>query len=103
MTEIYICKDCGSMSWYESSTQHSSYSYWVNPKTLKIEETDENNDLFEDDVNRSCDTCNSEDLEEISIEDLDKGEFKQIAKMNDKQRLNWLKKYLTLIKLANSK
>lgn len=98
---IFICNDCGHIGWFESTNEYRSYSYSINPETLKLEEESENNELFENEVMRTCEECNSEDLVELETDDLKKREFKRIIKMNDAEKLNWLKRHLTLEKLAN--
>lgn len=91
--EIYICKKCGSMSWEESRTSYSTYSFWIDDETLELEEEEiTNSDLDNVDLIVRCSECDEEEMELLDLDE----ELKEIVNMDNDERLEWLTKYLVI-------
>lgn len=91
---IYICEDCGSCCWEEINEKGISVELDLDGNTKKTEEN-----WKESDVNYQCSDCRGWHLEYIEIVDMPDEQLKAIAKMNGRERMDWLKKYQTLKKL----
>ena len=81
------------MSWEESRTSYSTYSFWIDDETLELEEEEiTNSDLDNVDLIVRCSECDEEEMELLDLDE----ELKEIVNMDNDERLEWLTKYLVI-------
>lgn len=91
---ICICEKCGGVEWQEISDKAIIINLNEKGVTEKISEEWKDSDTY-----RICNDCGSSNLEYIDFGDIEDEEVKAIAKMDNKERLDWLKKRKVMDKI----